>query len=66
MNPSHATPEVYEISDISSPHMDDPEEDIRISVVEENIFFHYMQKFSCDSSIIHFVHSLPMIAPGKR
>ena len=24
-----------------------------------------MQKFSSDSSIINFVHSLPVIAPGK-
>ena len=28
VTPSLAAPEVYEISDISSPHMDDPEEDI--------------------------------------
>ena len=34
VNPSPAAPEVYEISDISSPHMDDPEEDIRISIFE--------------------------------
>ena len=27
--------------------------------------FHSMQKFSSDSSIINYVHSLPMIAPGK-
>ena len=30
----HAALEVYEISNISSPHMDDLEEDIRISVIE--------------------------------
>ena len=45
--------------------MADPEEDIRISVVEENISFHSMQKFSSDSSIINYVHSLPVIALGK-
>ena len=28
VTPSPAAPEVYEISDISFPHMDDPEEDI--------------------------------------
>ena len=65
MNPSLATPEVYEISDISSPHMADPEEDIRISVIEENLSFHSMQKFFSDSSIINSVHSLPVISQGK-
>ena len=45
--------------------MDDPEEEIQISVIEENISFHSMQKFSSDSSIINYVHSLPMISPGK-
>ena len=65
MTPSLAAPEVYEISNISSPHMEDPEEDIQISIVEENISFHSMQKFSSDSSIINYVHSLPVIAPGK-
>ena len=35
VNPSLAAPEVYEISDISSPHMDDLEEDIQISLCEE-------------------------------
>ena len=57
--------EVYEISDISYPHMDDLEEDIRISIIEENISFHSMQIFSSDSSIINFVHSLSVIALGK-
>ena len=28
VTPSPSTPEIYEISNISSPHMDDPEEDI--------------------------------------
>ena len=30
-----------------------------------NTSFHSMQKFSSDSSIIKFVHSLLVIAPGK-
>ena len=37
---------VYEISDISSSHMDDVEENIRISIIEEKLSFHSMQKFS--------------------
>ena len=65
MTPSPVAPEVYEISDISSPYMANTEEDIRISVVEENISFHSMQNFSSDSSIINYVHSLPVISPGK-
>ena len=36
VTPSPAAPKVYEIYDISSSHMADPEEDIRISVIEEN------------------------------
>jgi len=65
VTPSPAAPEVYEISDISTPHMADPKEDIRISVVEENLSFHSMQKFSSDSSIINYVHSLPVVSAGK-
>ena len=34
VTPSLATPKVYDISDISSPHMSDPEEDIQISSIE--------------------------------
>ena len=45
--------------------MADPNEDIRISIIEEKLSFHSMQKFSSDSSIINYVHSLPEIAPGK-
>ena len=33
VTPSLVAPEVYEISDISSSHMDDPEEDIQISII---------------------------------
>ena len=65
MTPSLAAPEVYEIYDISSPHMADPEEEIQISFIEENISFHSMHKFSSDSSIINSRHSLPVIDPGK-
>ena len=45
--------------------MADIEEEIRISGVQENRSFHSMQKFSSDSSIINYVHSLPVISPGK-
>ena len=34
VTPSPAAPKVYEISNISSPHMDDLEEDIQISFCE--------------------------------
>ena len=54
---SPAAPEVYEISDISSPHIDDLEEDIRISVFEEKHSYS-LQKFSSNS--LNFVHSLPV------
>ena len=61
VTPSPAALEVYEISDISSSHMDDIEEDIRISNIEEKISFHSMQTFSSDSPL-NYVQSLPMIA----
>ena len=54
--PSLAAPEVYEISDISSPHMADPKEDIQIFDCEEKHSFHSLQKFSSNSLI--FMHSL--------
>ena len=41
--------------------MDDPEEYIWISIFEEKISFHSLQKFSNYSSILNFVHSLPVI-----
>ena len=65
VTPSPVALKVYEISDISSPHITYLEEEIRISVFEENISFHSMQKISNGSSIINFVHSLLVIAPGK-
>ena len=46
VTPSPVAIEVYEIYDISSPHMADPKEDIRISVFEENLSFYSLQKFS--------------------
>ena len=58
MNPSLAAPEVYEISDISSPHMDDLEQDIKISVCEEKHSSYCLQNFSSNS--LNFVHSLPV------
>ena len=58
-NPSIAATKVYEISDISYPHMADPEEDIQISVCEEKTSSYSLQKFSSNS--LNFVHSLPMI-----
>ena len=42
--------------------MADLEEEIWISIIEENLSFHSMQKFSSDSSILNYVHSLPVIA----
>ena len=65
MTPSPAAPDVYEISDISSYHMADPEEDIKISIIEEKLSFHSLQKFSSDSSILNSVHSLPEIVFWK-
>ena len=62
MTPSPVALEVYEIYDISSSHISDPEEDIRISVIEEKIPFHSTQEFSSDSSILNYVQSFPVIA----
>ena len=62
VNPSPTAPELYEISDISSPHMDDLEEDIWISVFEEKHSYS-LQKFSSDS--LNFVHSLPVTVLEK-
>ena len=56
VTPSLAAPKVYEIYDISSPHMADLEEYIRISVFEEKNFFYSLRKFSSDS--LNCVHSL--------
>ena len=61
MTPSPSAPKFYEIYDISYSHMDDLGEDIRISIIEEKISFCSMQKFSSDSSILNYVHSLSVI-----
>ena len=58
VTPSLAAPEVYKIYDISSPHMDDPEEDIQTSVCEEKHSSYSLPKFSSNS--LNFVHSLPV------
>ena len=48
MTPSPDALEVYEISDIPYPHMDDIEEEIQISDIEEKYFRTSMQTFSSD------------------
>ena len=42
--------------------MDDPEKDIRIFFIEENISLNSMQKFSSVSSILNYVQRLRVIA----
>ena len=59
VTPSLVAPEVYEIPDISPPHMDDPEEGIQISICEEKHSSYSLQKFSSNS--LNFVHSLLVI-----
>ena len=66
MTPSFATLEVYEIYDMSYSHIVDPEEYIRISVIEEKLSFHSMQTFSSDSSIWNYVQSLPVSASKNK
>ena len=61
MTPSPAAQEVYEISHISYYHKDDPEKYIQISFFEEKLSFYSLRKFSNDSSILNYVHSLPVI-----
>ena len=51
VTPSLVASEVYEISDISSSHMSDSEEDIQISDIELKLSFHSMQTFSSDSPL---------------
>ena len=58
VTPSPASPEVYDIYNISSPHISGPKEDIQISICEEKHSFHSLQKFSSNS--LNFVHSLPV------
>ena len=61
MTPSPDAPEVCEISDISSSHMADTEEYIRISDIEEKHCCTSMQTFSSDSPL-NSVQNLPVIA----
>ena len=58
VTPSPSALEVYDIPNISPPHIDDIEEDIWIYVFEEKHFSYSLQKFSSNS--LNFVHSLPM------
>ena len=60
MTPSLVSLEFYEIYDISYSHTSDPEEYIRIYFIEEKPS-NSMKKFSNDSSILNYVHSLPVI-----
>ena len=46
--------------------MDDLGEYIWIHIIEEKISFCSMQKFSSDSSILNYVHSLPVIVSEKE
>ena len=62
MTPSPVAPKVYEISNISTSHIADQEEDIQISVIEEKLSFHSSQAFSNDYSISNYVQSLSVIA----
>ena len=66
VTPSPVASKVYEISDMSYYHMYDIEEDIQISVTEEKLSFHSMETFSSDSSILNYVHSLPVIVSENK
>ena len=61
MTPSPDAPEVCEISDIPSSHMDDIEEYIRIYDIEEKLSFNFMRTFSSDSPL-NYVQNLLVIA----
>ena len=62
VTPSLAAPEVSEISDISSPHMADPEEDICISIFLWKNLLPFFAKIQVSVfSILNFVHSLSVI-----
>ena len=61
VTPSLDAPEVYEISDISSPHIAEIEEDIRISNIEEKYCCTSMQTFTSDFPL-NSVQNLPVIA----
>ena len=61
MTPYPDASEVYEISDISSPHMDEAEEDIWISDIEEKYCCTSMQTFTGDFPL-NYVQNFPVIA----
>ena len=61
MTPSPDAPEVYKIYDISSPHMDDREEYIRIYDIEEKYCCTSVQTLSSDFPL-NSVQNLPVIA----
>ena len=61
MTPSPTTPKVYEIFDISSPHISETEEDIQISDIEEKFCCNSMQTFTGDFPL-NSVQNLLVIA----
>ena len=61
MTPSPDAPEVHEISDISSSHIAEIEEDIQIFDIEEKCCYTSMQTFTGDFSL-NSVQNLPVIA----
>ena len=60
MTPSPDSPEVHEISNISSSHIAEMEEDIRISDIEEKHYYTSIQTFSGDFPL-NSVQNLPVI-----
>ena len=61
MNPSPDALKVHEISDISSPHIYETEEDIEISDIEEKYYCTSMQTFIGDFPL-NSVQTFPVIA----
>ena len=61
MTPSPDAPKVHEISNISSPHIDETEEDIQISDIEEKHCCTSMQTFTGDFPL-NSMQNLPVIA----
>ena len=61
MTPFLVAPKFYEIYDISYSHLDDIEENIRISDIEEKHCCTSMQTFSSDSPL-NYVQNFPVIA----
>ena len=60
VTPSPDALEVHEISDISSSHIAETEEDFRISDIEEKYCCTSMQTFTCDFPL-NYVQNLPVI-----